>query len=405
MLQYLINVTNTLFFTMIVIGVLQGIYKKCEGDRRAFVIAVLLGFFTAFVIAVLSINTRLIEREYYNLIVLIPLVIALFCAVFFIGFGSRLVRFCVPIIAFLMFSYALLDILLYPSEFAVGMNTIYNTDFALKWCGYITALAVMIALWYAVYKLALGAPKKALRYIAPAIVVIVALHSLLLITYILLARHIIPHIHALMSIVFFVSDHTSAIFYVVCALTALIAIALLIDENYKTFEGENPAVIRKLKADSRSRKRFAFFTISLLIISILFTQVGAWLNEREILLSPPISVTADQGVIALELDLFNDGHLKRFVYKTDDGVDVRFIVIKKVRGGYGVGFDACEICGESGYYEQEGRVVCTRCDVAINTATIGFRGGCNPIPIAYEITNSQMRIFTQTLEHEKHRFH
>ena len=405
LLQYLINVTNTLFFAMIMIGLLQVIYKRFSGDNRAIFISVLCGFLTAFVIAALTVNTRLIEREYYNLIILTPLVFTLFCSAFFVGFGSRLVRYFVPITVFLMIAYAALDIALFPTEFAVGMNTIYNTDFALKWCGYIVAFAVMITLWFAVYKLALGAPKRILRFVTPVITVIIALNALLLILYILLARHFIAHIHWLMNIVFFASDHADVIFYIICALTVIIAVAQLIDENYKIFNGENPAIIRKLKADSRKRKRFAIFTLVLLITSILFTQVGAWVNERGVQLAPPIAVIANDGVIALELEEFSDGHLKRFVYTTDDGVDVRFIVIKKVRGGYGVGFDACEVCGESGYYEQDGKVVCVRCDVAINTATIGYRGGCNPIPIDYEITHSQMRMLTQTLEREKHRFH
>ena len=75
----------------------------------------------------------------------------------------------------------------------------------------------------------------------------------------------------------------------------------------------------------------------------------------------------------------NDGHLHRFQYKAKDGTVMRFIIIKKNGGAYGVGLDACDNCGDAGYYEKDGKIICKKCDVAINLATIGFKGGCNPV--------------------------
>lgn len=40
-----------------------------------------------------------------------------------------------------------------------------------------------------------------------------------------------------------------------------------------------------------------------------------------------------------------------------------------------------------GYYERNDDVVCKRCDVVMNKSTIGFKGGCNPVPFEYEIVN------------------
>ena len=51
----------------------------------------------------------------------------------------------------------------------------------------------------------------------------------------------------------------------------------------------------------------------------------------------------------------------------------------------------CDICGETGYYERgEGQVVCKLCDVVMNVNTIGFKGGCNPIPISYEVADGNL---------------
>ena len=40
----------------------------------------------------------------------------------------------------------------------------------------------------------------------------------------------------------------------------------------------------------------------------------------------------------------------------------------------------------------------------MNKSTIGFKGGCNPIPLAYTMANGQMVIKTGDLEAEKSRF-
>ncbi|KES16250.1 putative membrane protein (DUF2318), partial [Gilliamella apicola SCGC AB-598-B02] len=109
-------------------------------------------------------------------------------------------------------------------------------------------------------------------------------------------------------------------------------------------------------------------------------------------------------LIVIPLDNINDGNLHRYGYQATDGTLVRFIVIKKSENAYGVGFDACDICGASGYYQRGNQVVCILCDVVMNIATIGFAGGCNPVPLKYEIIDGNMVIRPAHLEAEKGRF-
>ena len=45
-------------------------------------------------------------------------------------------------------------------------------------------------------------------------------------------------------------------------------------------------------------------------------------------------------------------------------------------------FDACEICGDKGYFEDNGALVCRNCTSPIALTTVGRAGGCNPIPIS-----------------------
>ena len=46
-------------------------------------------------------------------------------------------------------------------------------------------------------------------------------------------------------------------------------------------------------------------------------------------------------------------------------------------------FDACTICGDSGYIQSGHEVMCAACNVRIFVPSIGKAGGCNPIPLPH----------------------
>ena len=83
---------------------------------------------------------------------------------------------------------------------------------------------------------------------------------------------------------------------------------------------------------------------------------------------------------------------------------MRFIIVQKSETSFGVGLDACDICGATGYYERNDEIVCKLCDVVMNRSTIGFKGGCNPVPLNYQIKDNQIVIETVDLDAEQKRF-
>lgn len=126
--------------------------------------------------------------------------------------------------------------------------------------------------------------------------------------------------------------------------------------------------------------------------------VGVAATRQTVTLSPPEQYSLKSGVATITVAQVADGHLHRFQYKAKDGTVMRFIIIKKNGGAYGVGLDACENCGDAGYYEKDGKIICKKCDVAINLATIGFKGGCNPVPLPYQAGGGKITIQTADLD-------
>lgn len=169
-------------------------------------------------------------------------------------------------------------------------------------------------------------------------------------------------------------------------------------------EYETQAKRRKARWWLRNCRRWAvasciWFACSL----VLVTAVDGYLN-RPVQLAAAENYQLQGDQIIIPLTQVEDGHLHRFSLN-HDGHNIRFIVVRKPNSNaYGVGLDACDICGVAGYFERKDTIVCKRCDVVMNKATIGFKGGCNPVPFPYEIKDSQIVINQADLIKEQDRF-
>ena len=206
--------------------------------------------------------------------------------------------------------------------------------------------------------------------------------------------------------VMILEDKSTTYITILFAIVAVIFSFLLFKDSRKivgTFK--NNALLRLEKARLKNNKHWlsslAFFSIlSVFAITVIHSHI-----TKPVALTPPQPYQEEGNMIVIPLTDVEDGHLHRFSYIATGGNNVRFIVVKKPKGGsYGIGLDACDICGLAGYYERNDEVVCKRCDVVMNKSTIGFKGGCNPVPFEYEIKDKKIYIDKATLEKEKDRF-
>lgn len=179
--------------------------------------------------------------------------------------------------------------------------------------------------------------------------------------------------------------------WIVAVLVAILAVVFFFENIHVTDPYDNPAQLRKIKARNRRHRRLAVALLLFLGLCVVSMSVIKAYDNREIALSEPETYTVDGERILVSMESVSDGHLHRFEYKTDNDVNVRWIVVKKPgSASFGVGLDACDVCGNAGYYERNGQVICKRCDVVMNINTIGFKGGCNPIPLAYETEDGNL---------------
>jgi FTR1 family protein len=155
---------------------------------------------------------------------------------------------------------------------------------------------------------------------------------------------------------------------------------------------ERRLALAKLQRERFWQRGFAIagiVVIASLTLSVAFTRLPHSIDP------PKLLELGSGGEIHVPKAGLDDGHLHRFGVPVGTTV-VRFFVMKS--GNRVVpAFDACEVCGAYGYIESKGRLVCLACAADINTATIGIGGGCNPLPLKYRDTGSELVIALQDL--------
>jgi uncharacterized membrane protein len=318
-------------------------------------------------------------------------------------FGTFLFLTAAFLEAALLF-HALPDIFLYPTEFVLAGQSVISTEFLFKFIGFAAGLLLSVLVSFGIFKSASALGERTAGIFLFAALAVNMLNQLTAVVQFLLARRIIPMNRYLFGIIVVAVNYNIVFLYALMSIAVLVLLVLFIRYFHPRLEYKNPAELRKLKAGIRYRRRWAFTAVSGCVCLLLsFTVLRAW-NERGVVLSPAESMTVAGGEIQIPITQVEDGHLHRFAWNASDGTEVRFIVIKKSAAAYGVGLDACDICGNTGYYERKDEVICRLCDVVMNKSTIGFKGGCNPVPLGYFVRDGGMIVQLSDLENEKGRF-
>ncbi len=336
---------------------------------------------------------------------------------------ARMLRLCVLFVlaglVFLRLFYTVPDVINYPANFGLSTEEIISSAFATRISGWLMGIAVVIVTFIATHKAFQALEGRRIGIATVVILAVICVVQSMTLSQILIARRIVTKGTVLYDFLFPAStwvSNNSALFTLAIMVIAIVLAAFVIGLSLRDNEPySNPAEHRRNKARWRNRRRWSICLMICLVFSFGMITV-----VKDIATAGPTIVASEECEIDdegmhISLDQVSDGHLHRFTYTTTEGyttssgyvtkggIGVRVIVIKKPNSSsYGIGLDACDICGTTGYYERDGQVVCNKCDVVMNMNTIGFKGGCNPIVIDYNIQDGYINIPLESLlEYEK----
>ncbi len=425
MLKYLVQITEDLVAVSIVIGMLSAYVRFHFPEKMGNIFLIgsgIAGLVLSVMMTYLVNTSNAISKKlnlgyiaYIDLYTFAVIGIAFLLFMFFsIGFILKKTKIVGEIIECLsaavmiigMMFYSLPAVFGYPFNFDLADDTIFSTDFIMRFSGMLIGGILVLVTGIAAYKI-----EKNLRgsfkclFMNMSILVLLFYYGGVAVK-LILSRRIIrpnsPSFHTLFKIVQLTNNYSEYfIFGTIIAL--LLGAVFVLSKNIRVSEEySNPAQLRKIKARMMKTRRWVYtLVVATALCMVNLTVVDAY-NNKEPDEAPVEECIEDGDNLVVPYSLVEDGHLHRFGYKTDKGILVKFIVVQKPGSGtYGVGLDACDICGDAGYYERNDQIVCRRCDVVMNKNTIGFKGGCNPIVIDFHVEDAKIYVPKSTLiEHQ-----
>ena len=411
MLKYFVLSTEQLLPMMLLTGLLFSGIKQLglKGYRLFQYAAVIVGLLSAVIMTVFKTTTNKIDTSMWNVRIYAVNVFALVLFVVVGLFLKRLEEFrkieksvMLSIMADSMLLYFLPPFFENPHTLLFAEQSVLSANFLYSMVGMCFGCILSFVAGLAVYKGNIRLSSKVSLAVMFVSVIINMVNELGDTLGVFLAKRIIKTNHTLFIFATFTSNKKIWFTLLIVAVCLVIPEVLLIKSRNVNEPYENNAEHRKIRAKWRNIRRWSVTVAVCAVFSfVTLTSLRVYANQ-EIEISPveEAKVTDDNVVVSFEQ--VADGHLHRFGYTTENNKTIRFIVIKKPNSNaYGIGLDACDICGETGYYEREGQVVCNLCNVVMNINTIGFKGGCNPIVIDYKIHDGKIIIpIAELVKHE-----
>lgn len=419
-LEYIIQATEDIMALMIIVGMITGYayHAYDKNNRRILHLGMIAGVGLGLWMAIMKNATkRLSGTTTWNLRIYSITLIAFVAFLIFTVIEAKVSKkqnktpkISAACIALSLYTAMLLflklpNFIAYPYTLKVAETTVFSSSYILKLSGVIVGFFLTLVAAFAANRMGRRLGKTGSTFFLLVMMIINQVQQFGGLLQSLISKQIISVGSGLFSVVVFIINHDSLFTYLMIAAACAAAIVMLVRGTHVNEPYSNPAQHRKIRAKWRLIRKWACTSlITAGLAVVLLTAVNSVVNA-EVTMSPTEDPTIDGDNVVVDFDRVSDGHLHRFGYTNPDtGIQVRFIVIKKPNStSYGVGMDCCDICGETGYYENKaGDVVCSRCNVIMNINTIGFKGGCNPKIVDYTVANNQIIIpIEQLTQYEK----
>lgn len=300
-------------------------------------------------------------------------------------------------LAFLYFR-AFPDVILNVTNFVETGESIFTSDMLLRALGFALGIAASIVIAAIFSSMKSSISPRIFAVTAAALIVCIGAQHCIDLLQILFSTRTIRLNRVLFSALAWGLNHGMSIVIAQAAVFILPIIATVIAGWRRAKTGETMAIVRS----HRKFKRHAYTVVAFSLLAVCAVSAaltyGVAATKQEIKLAEPEKYSLSNGVASIKVSQVDDGHLHRFKYQAADGTTMYFLAIKKGAGSVVVVLDACDSCGDAGYYEKDGKIICKECGVAMNIATIGFKGGCNPVPLNFENDGSTLTVKAADLD-------
>ena len=294
-----------------------------------------------------------------------------------------------------IFAFVLLMVAREGAETAIFLSAVsLRTTELMNLMGAVLGLGLAVGLGVAFFK---GSVKVNLRRffsVTSLVLLVVAVQLLISGLHELSEAQILPSGPREMAIIGPIANSDAFFFIVIIALCLFLVLAQKIrsGSTSETDLARMPAPERRKILAGWKRERFWKTVASAAGLAVIVLISADFVYSRVAqAVKPPIQLNFANDIVQVPVAQLKDHKLHHYQVAAG-GAEVRFIAIIDSSDTVRVGLDACQICGDQGYYQQGQNVICRNCGSAIYVPTIGSAGGCNPIHIDYLVRNNTLVI-------------
>ena len=404
-LQSFVPATEEGLLLGVPLGILFVMLKRLphEEYRKTFRAALKWGFWLSIFLVAVRVGTRnAVSREllegFATFITLAGEAVLIFKLLKGTQEFSKPLKISVTAAVTTLFLYHGFELWLIPAGSVVAaLGDYFTVEFLMKITGFVGGALSAFVSSLMIYKSADALNETRLKFVFVVIFAACIIRQVIFLIQVMMARNFLSG-EMWMDLMAPIINRSNLLIFVIFAAILVLPITLFSQPKPARRPEYNPTEYRKVLAQAIHKRRWGAGVIIALLLMTTTSSAGSYVANKQAEIVPAVPVTAEAGSVDVDLEVVKDGHLHRFVYRAAGGEMVRYIVILKGGSAYGVGLDACEICGATGYYERDNQVICKLCDVQMNKATIGTRGGCNPIPIEYTIADGKLKVPQAELE-------
>lgn len=155
-------------------------------------------------------------------------------------------------------------------------------------------------------------------------------------------------------------------------------------------EAKSPAERRKLRAEIRSQRIYSTRFVFISWVLFALAAYNSYTSGKSLYFPDPVPLALDKrGQVSFSLAELDDLMEHRYSFNYRDQA-VKLVAIKKPNGKIAVCLDDCLICPPEGYAQLGKDLFCIYCGTPIPIDTVGSPGGCNPIPLRFEIKGEKI---------------
>jgi uncharacterized membrane protein len=108
-----------------------------------------------------------------------------------------------------------------------------------------------------------------------------------------------------------------------------------------------------------------------------------------------LSLAAQDIEVTYPVKTFQNGKAQFYQYKTNDGITIKYFILKSSDGVIRAAFDACDVCWPEGkgYFQKDDYMVCKNCGRRFASDRVNvITGGCNPGALKREVVGDKLVI-------------